>query len=305
MSSRKVAHNLKIETYSLPELLDLFQLSYTMSMDDLKRAKKIVLMTHPDKSGLRSDYFLFYKKAFDIIVQFYQEQQRTNQIVPTEEPKYEPMNTNTNKSATKQVTSVINKMTPQEFNSTFNKLFDDTMSTKINTSKNDWFSKDESIYEVEGVNKQNMGQMFEQVKAKQNASTLSKYRSIETLSTGNGFSSNLYDDEDEDEYVQCDPFSKLKFDDLRKVHKDQTVLAVSEKDIEKIPLYKSTEHYMQVRGQQYLTPFNKNEAEHMLSSKEEMFKKTMMQKEYQANLKTMEYEQKNKTVLSSFLQLRN
>jgi hypothetical protein len=31
----------------------------------------------------------------------------------------------------------------------------------------------------------------------------------------------------------------------------------------------------------------------------------MMQKEYNAQLKTMEYEQKNKAVLSSFLHLRN
>ena len=296
---------MKIETYSLSELLELFQLPYTISMEDLKRAKKIVLMTHPDKSGLESEYFLFYKKAFDVVVQFYQEQQRTNQVVPTEEPKYEPINTNTNKSAAKQVTTAINKMSKKDFNTTFNKLFDDTMSTKVNTSRNDWFSKDESIYQVEGVNKQNMGQMFEHVKEKQNATSLSRYRGIETLSSGNGFSSNLYDEEDEEEYVHCDPFSKLKFDDLRKVHKDQTVLAVSEKDIEKVALYTSTEQYMQARGQQHLTPFTKTEAEHMLSTKDEIFKKTMMQKEYNANLKTMEYEKKNKEILSSFLQLRN
>jgi len=305
----KMSHNLKIETYSLPELLELFQLPYTISMEDLKRAKKIVLMTHPDKSGLGSEYFLFYKKAFDMILNFYQEQQRTSQVVPTEEPKYEPMNTNTNKSTTKQVTAVINKMTPKEFNATFNQLFDKNMSTKINTSKNDWFKKEESHLDVEsdgGVTKQNMAQKFQQMKEKQNAATLSKYRGIETLSSGNGFSSNLYDDDDNDDnYVQCDPFSKLKFDDLRKVHKDQTVLAVSEKDIEKIPLYTSTEQYMQVRGQQSLTPFTKNEAEHMLSTKDEQYKKIMMQKEYQASLKTIEYEQKNKAVLSNFLHLRN
>jgi len=278
-------------------------------MEDLKRAKKIVLMTHPDKSGLGSEYFLFYKKAFDMILNFYQEQQRTSQVVPTEEPKYEPMNTNTNKSTTKQVTAVINKMTPKEFNATFNQLFDKNMSTKINTSKNDWFKKEESHLDVESdgeVTKQNMAQKFQQMKEKQNAATLSKYRGIETLSSGNGFSSNLYEDDDNDDnYVQCDPFSKLKFDDLRKVHKDQTVLAVSEKDIGKIPLYTSTEQYMQARGQQSLTPFTKNEAEHILSTKDEQYKKIMMQKEYQASLKTIEYEQKNKAVLSNFLHLRN
>jgi hypothetical protein len=45
----------------LNELLDLFGLDYNISIDDLKRAKKIVLMTHPDKSKLGPEYFLFYK----------------------------------------------------------------------------------------------------------------------------------------------------------------------------------------------------------------------------------------------------
>jgi len=308
------SHNLNIQTYSFQDLLDLFHLPYTISLEDLKRAKKIVLMTHPDKSGLGSEYFLFYKKAFDIIVQFYQEQQRTSQVVPTEEPKYEPIQTNnTNKSTTKQVTSVINEMSPQQFNATFNKLFDKNMSSKINTSKNDWFKQEDPHLrlDVEGqggeesVTKQNMAQKFQQIKEKQNATTLSRYRGVETIVSNTGPSSNLYDDKDDDDYVQCDPFSKLKYDDLRKVHKDQTVLAVSEKDISKVPLYTSTEHYVQARNQQPLTPFTKNDAEHILASKEEYFKKTMMQKEYNAQLKTMEYEQKNKAVLSSFLHLRN
>ena len=55
-------HNLNIHQYSFKELLELFDLSNTISVEDLKRAKK-VLMTHPDKSRLLSEYFLFYKKA--------------------------------------------------------------------------------------------------------------------------------------------------------------------------------------------------------------------------------------------------
>ena len=49
--------------YSLKDILDLFDLDYDINIDDLKRAKK-VLMTHPDKSRLDAKYFLFYKKSF-------------------------------------------------------------------------------------------------------------------------------------------------------------------------------------------------------------------------------------------------
>jgi hypothetical protein len=303
--SKIQSHNLNIHMYKLTEILDLFQLSYNISIDDLKRAKKTVLMTHPDKSGLGAEYFLFYKKAFDVVVNFYNNQQKQNQVVPTEEPKYEPINANNiNKSTKNKISSVIQEMSPNEFNSKFNKLFDDNMSSKPNSARNEWFTKDEPSYHVEGdVNKQNMGIMFEKMKEQQNTNVLSRYRGVENFNSGSG--SKLYDDEENEDYVVCDPFSKLKFDDLRKVHKDQTVLAVSEKDYSKVPRYSSMDQYKQVRGQQTLTPLDKTEAERLLSTQEQEFKQRIMQKEYQSNLRTMEYEQKNKTVLSSFLQLKN
>ena len=65
-------YNLDIHMYSFEELLGLFDLSYTISLEDMKRAKRKVLMTHPDKSKLDAKYFLFYKKAFDIVVKFYE-----------------------------------------------------------------------------------------------------------------------------------------------------------------------------------------------------------------------------------------
>lgn len=57
------AHNLDVNMYSLKEILNLFHLDYDISLEDLKRAKKQVLSTHPDKSRLSSEYFLFFKKS--------------------------------------------------------------------------------------------------------------------------------------------------------------------------------------------------------------------------------------------------
>jgi hypothetical protein len=298
-------HNLDINKYTLSEIFELFNLSHKLSIEDLKRAKKVVLMTHPDKSGLSSEYFLFYKKAFDIVIQFYENQQKQNQVVPKEEKKYEAININdVNKSTTKKIASVINEMSATEFNDKFNKLFNDNMSIKQDSTRNEWFTKEDSIYDInKNVNKQNMGHMFEEIKEKQNTNILSRYRGVENMNSASG--ANLYEEENSEDYVHCDPFSKLKYDDLRKVHKDQTVLTVSEKDYQNMPRYASTDQYARVRGTQNLTPLEKNEAENMLSTQENLFKQRIMQKEYQSTLKTMEYEQKNKTVLSSFLQLRN
>ena len=40
--------------------------------DDLRRAKKIVLATHPDKSKLDKEYFLFFSKAYKVLLEIYQ-----------------------------------------------------------------------------------------------------------------------------------------------------------------------------------------------------------------------------------------
>jgi hypothetical protein len=58
-------HNLDIHTYSLEETLGLFDLNHQLSVEDMKRAKKKVLMLHPDKSRMDAKYFLFYKKAYE------------------------------------------------------------------------------------------------------------------------------------------------------------------------------------------------------------------------------------------------
>ena len=64
--------DLNIDNYNLDELLELFHLSYDFTENDLKQAKRIVLRTHPDKSGLPKEYFLFFSKAYKIVFNIYE-----------------------------------------------------------------------------------------------------------------------------------------------------------------------------------------------------------------------------------------
>jgi hypothetical protein len=291
-------HNLNINMYSLEELLGLFDLTYDLDMEGVKRAKKKVLMLHPDKSRLSSDYFIFYKRAFEVIVQFYEEKTRQNRTVPTEEVKYSPMNTSQQKS--KQVNEVIKNMKKSEFQNKFNEMFEQNMKTAPDPKRNEWFKKEDPIFDInEKVSTQNMGQVFDTIK--QRSMGMVQYKGVQSLNSGSG--TNIYDDEDDNSYVVCDPFSKLKYDDLRKVHKDQTVLAVSEKDFQKVPQYSSVDHFMRERGNQNLTPLEKTQAEKMMEMQQKEHEKMIMKKQYNASLKTMEYEEKNKQVLSNFLRI--
>ena len=304
MSTSPKVHNLDIHMYSLKDLLELFNADYNMSSDDLKRAKKQVLMTHPDKSKLPAEYFLFYKKAFDIIVKFYNNQNKQSQNITAENTTYVPTSiSDTNKSTSKQITTAINNLNKKEFQDNFNKLFETNMVKKTNNTRNEWFSKDDQIYESsDDVNSKNMGQIFDKIKDKQ--SGMVKYKGVENLVVNSGSGYNLYDDDDADDtYVTSDPFSKLKFDDLRKVHKDETVLSVSERDYNKVKKYASVDHFMRERGNQSLTPLEKQDAERMLSTQEQQYRERMMNKEHSSNLQTMHFAEKNKAVLSQFLRL--
>lgn len=301
-------HNLNIHMYKLNELLDLFGLSYDIGIEDMKKAKKIVLMTHPDKSGLGPEYFLFYKKAFDMVLQYYENQTKQNRVVPTTEMKYQHVNpSGFDKAGARRIVNTINEMPTGDFQRKFNELFEENMVNKPDPTRNQWFTDEKSGFEApKNLNSKNMGQAFERFKEENAGAVLSRYRGVETLYVNQGTGSGFYEDDDtDDKYVSCDPFSKLKFDDLRKVHKDQTIFAVSERDIEKVPQYSSVDHYNRERSKQMAAPLEKEEAERLLSAQERQYRESMMKKEHSAKLRSMEYEQKNKSVLATFLRLGN
>jgi hypothetical protein len=296
-------HNLTLESYSYEELLELFELPKNMSLNQLKNAKKRVLMLHPDKSRLPAEYFLFYKKAFEFVVQIYENNNKQNQTITEDTTKYQPLENGLNEATVKKVSTVAGEMNPRDFQNKFNELFENNMTKKIDTNKNEWFTKDEAVYKSDvQVSAKNMGQVFDTMK-QQNAE-LVRYRGIQEIKSSGG--TRLYDDEDDedDAYVTCDPFSKLKFDDLRKVHKDQTIFAVSERDFSKVQQYSSVDHFVRERSKMSSVPIEKEESERILDTRNQEFRDRMMRKEHASNIQTMLYEEKNKAVMSAFLRLK-
>ena len=296
-------HNLDIHMYSLDELLELFGLNYDLTIQDLKQAKKKVVAVHPDKSKLDSKYFLFYKKAYEIIVQFY-ENQNKHKKTHTNEQVYEPGSQGgLNDSTEKEIFKTINNMSKANFQSNFNKMFEENNTNKPDPTKNEWFTSEDNHYEItEKVNTKNMGHALEKIKEKQNS--IVKYNGVESLYVNSDSGNKLYDDDD-DSYVTTDPFGKLKFEDLRKVHKDQTVLMVSEKDIRNVPQYSSVDQYNRARGAQKITPLEKQESERILAQQNKTYRQQIMQKEYESKLQVLKNEEKNKKILSKFLYLKN
>lgn len=294
-------HNLNVQAYTLDELMTLFDIeSYQITVEDMRRAKKKMLMTHPDQSRLPSTYFLFYRQAYEIVYHFYQEQNRQKQSTENVGDYEAPV-------AENNVQQTLDKMSNRDFQSRFNQLFDqmDMGSRKPDPQRNAWFTQGDPVVSdvPDRISVKDMSHAFQTVKSKNRDVALTQYQGVQEMMVSQGTSS-LYDEDEEGAggtYISSDVFSKLKFDDLRKVHKDQTVLAVSETDYEKMPKYRSVDHYAQERVTE--TPLAEHEAQRLLAQQVRMQRERVMQREYQAQLRVKENEKKNQSVLSQFLLL--
>ena len=295
-------HNLNIYMYSLNELIqNIFHLKMPLTLDDLKSAKKIVVQMHPDKSGLPREYFLFYKRAFEMIVDFYKSENKQNQVITEDTTKYVPEGGEKLGS----VTETLGKLSVSAFQKKFNQLFEENMAQRPDASRNEWFRDTGAQYEIpEKTSSQNMGHIIETIKTRHLANQLIVRNDVDTIMPTIG--ANLYDNagEDENTYISSDPFSKLKFDDLRKVHKDQTIFVVGT-TTHAIPAQKTAEQFAKERSQMAMNPMEKAAAERVLAEREAARQERLWAYQHNSNLRALENEEKGKTVLSAFLQLRN
>ena len=141
---------------------------------------------------------------------------------------------------------------------------------------------------------------------KQKQAALTVYKGVQELRSGGG-GTNYFDEDDDDnggQYVDCDVFSKLKFDDLRKVHKDQTVFAVSESDFGKRPQYKTVDQFVRERDAGGSAPLSKIEAAALLERQQSEKERIIMNKQHRDYMLQKEYDEKQKAVRAAFLQLK-
>ena len=80
--------DLNLENYSYEDLLNLFKINQLTS-ENLKKAKKIVLKTHPDKCKLDKKVFLFFTSAFKKLVSVYEFVENYKSKLDTEKYEYD------------------------------------------------------------------------------------------------------------------------------------------------------------------------------------------------------------------------
>ena len=233
--------DLEIDHYSLDDLLKLFKLKHNFTQSEFKESRKIVLATHPDKSGLDKEYFLFFSKAYEML-------SRVNDI------RNQSQKTDINTHSTHdqlidakdvQKEKIVDKLSKsKDFNKTFNELFEKYYIPEENDGYGEWMKKEDEEITFE--------------KRKKESRELTKMNNIKSSNHWNGIGSSLGN--------STSSFHTSNYSDLKQIYTTDSVLGVSEDDY--VEKYKNLDDLIKQRTT--VKPMEEHEAMNVFSTQEEM-----------------------------------
>jgi hypothetical protein len=293
--------DLNIENYNFNDLLKLFNLKSNFCDKELRNCYKIVVQTHPDKSGLDKKYFLFYTQAFKILKKVYEYNNKKSSILDEAKSKIEYIGLSEAEKGKQLLIKELQEKRPKEFNKWFNSTFESlNLNNDSNDGYGDWLKSDEGLTGDGDKKCSSMNQLH--------ASINNKKKSLSALITRNevmeyntlGNNSNL--DSNVKEY-SSGIFNKLQYDDLKKVHLE-SVIPVCENDYEKIKKFNSTEALIYYRNNQDLNPISKEKANEHLTNYYNTLDKESCELAYRLTKQAEEAEKKNELLWNSLRSLK-
>ena len=223
--------DLDINNYKLNDLLLLFNITNNLTKEEIKYAKKLVLMTHPDKSQLDKKIFLFYTSAFKILVSVYEYRN-----------KREIKDTDYKADIDIDKKELLDKhLKNDRFNEWFNEAFEKSKAGDLlkENGYNEWLKSEEGLYKCpDKMSKQ----AFD--KHKSTIKDIIKHENIQELGIVGQFSElgNA-----NPEFYEANLFSGLQYDDVRRAH-TETVVPVTDDDGIRGKEYSTLESLRQARS---------------------------------------------------------
>ena len=221
--------DLDITNYSLDDLLSLFQMPINFTLQDMKRAKKTVLMTHPDKSGKPKEVFLFFSSAYKLLHNLYTFRNKSDGSCS------KPTEYLLNDEDHNPALAAFSKQ--DDFNKRFNELFEKYKEDyQEEEGHGDWLKSNDDLVE-EVHNRDQMNEAIAERKktmralvVKQDVQGIGSDWGTDLLGGNGGYSGN----------GSCG----LQYDDLRKAY-TESVVPVTEED--RRESYKSVDELVRSR----------------------------------------------------------
>jgi len=258
--------DLDITNYDYDDILKLFKLSNQFTIEDLKKAKKQVLSSHPDKSGLDKSYFLFFSSAYKILFNIYnfREKHSSTTNLNNYNENYNAHKDEFNALLIQKVTS--NKSSTQ-FNTWFNEQFESFKITNDYDANGygDWLTSKDDNNNEENVKCKDMNSLHKIIEEKkQIARTQNLVIKKDVCEFNNTNYCDLTNSKPED--YSSGLFSKFQYEDLKKAH-NESLIPVTNEDITNN--YSSLEDIRTKRASQLLAPLKHDEAKSYLNKSKE------------------------------------
>lgn len=278
--------DLNIDNYSLEDILSLFQLESDFTEDDLKSAKKMVLMTHPDKSNLDQKVFLFFTKAYKYLYFIFQFRHRSDKTIREDLDGDEAH------------AEIIAKIRSKEdFNKVFNELFEEHKMSNAFSEKgyDEWYrGEDEEEQQHKKVNNQaDMRQAFYEEKKRK--MDIIEYKGIQDMEDTSHF--DLTGEAPEN--YGSSLFSNLQYEDLKKAH-TENIIPVSEEDYDPAKHFRSVTQLQSFREQQDTNPIDDSQVKRYLENKDKLEARESTRRAFLLAKQMEEGERKNELILSKF-----
>ena len=247
--------DLDIRNYELRDILNLFKLPSVFTEAHMREAKLTVMRTHPDKSGLDKEYFLFFSKAYKILHEVYQV--RAGLSRQKADAKYndvkEDIDARRNANSDK-----LKRMNADEFNRWFNQTFEQNKlhDEEQDSGYGDWLKNNDATNEEdhhedaeldEGSTWSQRMEQLERRKQRLREQALvvrSEVRSYDSITSGSGY--GLTRECPEEHSSNGFGVSSLAYEDLKKAH-TETVIPVTHEDYEAVRKYKNPNELQMAR----------------------------------------------------------
>ena len=238
-SKHKAAVDLNIDNYTLDDLLHLFQLRVDFTEDDLKRAKRTVLATHPDKSQLPPEHFRFFVQAYNIIKGIFDFRHKSMHNDLSHVPKYDMLKDEHTMSDLQHNAQKL--LENKKFNEQFNKLFEKHKLANEFTDSgyHDWLKSNEDL--DDGAVVTNEAGLHAAIETKKrNLKAIIAVQDLQGLASGSLGTDLL---QTAPASYGSDLGSGLQFEDLKQAY-TQTVIPVTHEDYLQRPKYRTVEEFV-------------------------------------------------------------
>uniref|UniRef100_A0A6C0D5B2 J domain-containing protein n=1 Tax=viral metagenome TaxID=1070528 RepID=A0A6C0D5B2_9ZZZZ len=259
--------DLDITNYDYDDILKLFKVGQHFNEEDLKRAKKQVLASHPDKSGLDKSYFLFFSSAYKILFNIYNFREKHSSTTNLNNYN-ENYNADTDEANALLIHKITSNKSSAQFNSWFNEQFENFKITNDYEANGygDWLTnadeeeKEQTQAQCKDLN--SLHKIIEEKKQILRTHNLVKKRNVCEFNNTNYC--DLTNSKPED--YSSGLFSKFQYEDLKKAHTESLIPVTNEDNINN---YNSLEDIRNKRASQSLTPLKREEATTLLNKSKE------------------------------------